>query len=154
MAFIYNGGSEPENHVRAPIDVCGQIDYLTPTGNYDIAAPAGYEITQIRTVVTQAFDGTPNLTIGDATDAAGYLTNANLALATAATASTPAVKTASGTGSANAYANGKYLTADGLVRFTWTKGTSPTTGVLKFIITMANLKKGGVPAGATTLTPL
>lgn len=153
MAFIYNGGEEPDNHLKALIVVPFQLDYASPTGTYSITVPAGYAVKEIVTVVTEVFDATtPSLTIGDGSDAAGYMDNTDIALGTAATATTPALKNSRN--SLNPYANGKYYATADTVDFAWDDGTSGTTGVLKGWIEMINVKNGGVPAGATTKTPL
>lgn len=150
--FIYNGGQEPENNVRAAIVVTGQLDYASITGTYSVPVPGGYFVDRVDTVVSEVFDGTPALTIGDGDDADGYQDNTDLALGTALSVTTPAVKLSRNAG--NPYANGKYYPTDDTIDFAWTKGTSPTTGVLKFAIHMIKVQKGGVPAGLTTKTPL
>lgn len=150
--FIYNGGQEPENNVRAPIVVAFQLDYNTPSGTYTIPVPAGYKVDQVNTVVTQAFDGTPTLKIGDGDDDDGYLDNTDIAPGTARSVTTPAEKLSRNGG--NPYANGKTYDVDDTIDLTWVKGTAPTMGVLKGCVVFIKRAKGGVPAGLTTTTPL
>ena len=80
MAFIYNGGAAPENHVKALITTAFQIDFNTPSGTYAVPVPAGYMVDDILTVVSQVCDGSPTLKIGDGDDDDGYLTSAVIAL--------------------------------------------------------------------------
>lgn len=149
MALVLPGGDAPQSFNQAKITLAFALDYTVATGSYNLPVPAGYYVEDVSTVVTTAFDGTPAITIGDSTTAAGYLTSANVALATAATASTPAVKRSSGI--ANTYQFGKrYSTADNIV-IAWTQGTSPTTGVLKGFYTLVPLPDLGVAASATAV---
>lgn len=113
--------------------VCFELDWNDASGTYKIPIEAGGIVRDVATVVTTAFDGTnPTLNISDSDSATTYyLTNANIALATAATTTSPAVKTATVTGSANGYANGKYYGAAGSVNLVWVAATAtPTAGRL------------------------
>lgn len=151
--FIYNGGQEPENNLKAAIVVPFQLDYATPSGTYTIPVPAGYKVDQVNCVTTQAFNGTtPSLKIGDGDDDDGYLDNTDLAITVARTVTVPAEKLSRN--SANPYANGKTYDVDDTIDFTWVKAADGTAGVLKGEVIMVNRKKGGVPAGTTTVTPL
>jgi hypothetical protein len=144
---------EPENFVKATIEIAGQWDFNLASGTYPLCqVPSGYVVDEVVTVVSQVFDGSPTGTIGDGDDADGYLDSTDIAPGTALTASTPALKRSRN--SSNPYANGKYYPSADSVDLVWVQGTNPTTGVMKFFITLRNLKKGGVPASLTSTTPL
>ena len=147
--LVLPGFTDPKPVGQNEITLAFGLDYSLPTGNYTLPVPAGYAVANLGTIVTTVFDGSPTLTVGDSTTAAGYLSNANVALGTAATAGTPAVKKASANG--GAYANGKlYYTADSII-LAWTKGTSPTTGVLKGWVNLVPLADLGLSTSASAV---
>lgn len=132
--------------VRCPAVLHFELDYSTPTATYTIPVKAGTFVHQVGTVVTVAFDATsPSLTIGDGDDADGFLDSTDIALGTAATATTPAIKLAEDGG--NPYANGKLYTADDTIDLVWDDGTSGTVGVLKGFILFSNVSMDGLATG-------
>lgn len=108
-----------------------QFDYTDASGTYTLGLPAG---TFVEDVVTQVqpsadFDATSvSLKIGDGDDDDGYMTNAQIALTTAATATAPVFKHSAA--QSNPYQRGKLYAADDTLDFTWVVGTGGTKGRL------------------------
>lgn len=148
MPTKFPGADEVLASIKAATIVHFQLGFDTPTGTYTIPVPAGTFVHVVGTVVSEVFDATtPTLTVGDGDDVDGYLDNTDIALGTALTVTTPAVKLAEDGG--NPYANGKYYPTADTIDFIWDDGTSGTTGQLKGFVIMSNVKLDGLDAGLT-----
>lgn len=124
-----------------------EIRYDLASGTYPIfQVPAGTFVHTVGTVVYQAMDGSPTLTIGDGDDTDGYLDSTDIAPGTAGSVTTPAIKLSEDGG--NPYANGKYYAVADTIDAVWVIGTSPTTGVLKGFITYSDVTLDGIAVAA------
>lgn len=145
MATQFGVSAEYRASVKAQTVVHFELNYDAPAGTYTIPVKAGTFVDYIATVVTTAFNATsPSLKVGDGSDDDGFGDNTDIALATAATATTPAIKLSRN--SSNPYANGKYYAADDTIDFVFDPGTSGTAGVLKGFVVMSNVKNDGLAA--------
>lgn len=133
------GGDAPQVYHQGDGVYAVSWDHTLPSGTYPlVTVPTGDECYEVQGAVTQAFDASGvAATIGDGDDVDGYLTSANIAPATAATVTTPAVK--SSRGIANPFQFGKIYATSDTVDLVWTRGTSDTTGVWKGTITIRPL---------------
>lgn len=124
---------------RNSVIACFQLDFNDPAGTYAICpVRPGQIVIDVCTNVRTAFNATsPTATIGDAATPAGYLTNANIALATAATPTTPAVKRSIAIG--GTYAAGKVYSAADTVNLTWNPGAGGTAGRLVGYVELMDL---------------
>ena len=151
MSLILQGAGDPQLFGRGVFMLAARITHDVPAGTYQIPIPAGcVPLTGMSgSVVTEAFNATsPTLTIGDGSDADGYADNTDVALATAATATTPAIKLFSGLG--QPYANGKRYAEDDTIDLAWNPGTDGTTGSIDVFIACVNLKNLGIPGGVAS----
>lgn len=143
------GGNYINTPGLVPTMLATELDYDDASGTYQVPVEAGTLVMNVWGVTVTAFNGTsPTLNISDSDSASTYyLTNSNLALATAATTTTPAVKNASVTGTANGYGNGKYYAAVGNINFVWVVATAtPTTGRFLGFVEMFNVLNSGLAA--------
>ena len=125
----------------------GYIIFSQAAATFTFTIPAGTRVKDVACVITEAFNGTsPLITIGDSNSAAGYLTSAQIAPATALSVGTPAVIQAISV--SNAYQYGKYYpTADSLL-VAWTPATAtPTTGKAIIFVELLLVTPSGIPAG-------
>ena len=146
---FFDGGDYANFPGEVPTMVAVELDYDDASATYQVPVEAGTLVINVWGVVVTAFNGTsPTLNVSDSDSATSYyLTNTNLALATALSAGTPAVKNASVTGTSNAYGNGKYYGAAGNVNFVWVKATAtPTTGRWLGFVQMYNVLNSGLAA--------
>lgn len=127
-----------------PSEVPIHINYDAPAATYPVPVKGGQLCKGTASVVRVAFDATtPTLTIGDGHDVDGYADNTDLALATALSDTTPAVKLS--INSSNPYANGKYYPADDTIDYVWSPGTGGTTGrFLSWVQYGMNVKDVGI----------
>lgn len=121
-----------------------ELVYTDGSATYTVPVKAGMFVHEVGVVVTQDFDGSPALVIGDGTDDDGYMDSADIALGTAATGAVPAVKLSRNSG--NPYANGKYYAVDDTIDFKFTAGTAPTKGKLKGFVIMSSVRNAGIDA--------
>jgi len=140
------GNQEVRPTGRNSVIVSFQLDFNDPAGTY-VVCPVrpNQAVVDAATCVRTAFNATsPSCTLGDSNASAGYLANADVALATAATASVPAVKRIGVSG--EAYANGKVYAAADNVTLTWAPGTSGTAGKLVGWVELVDLSLDSVEA--------
>lgn len=136
----FPGFTEPALYGRGVIQQSFEITYNSAAQTFSVPVPAGSLVFDVAVVVTTAFNATtPTLTVGDGSDPDGYLDDTDIGLATAATATTPAVKLARN--SSNPYANGKYYAEADTIDFVFDPGTldASPTGKLKGTVLMVNL---------------
>ena len=121
---------------RTAAGVWCELTYADPAATYTLPVKAGQGVRASSfSVVKTAFDASPTCTVGDGSDVDGYQDNSDIALGTAATATTPAVKLFSASG--NPYANGKVYTSDDTVDFIWDPNTA-TAGVVRFYVALTS----------------
>lgn len=121
---------------RTPSGVWCELTYADPAATYTLPVKAGQAVKASSfSVVKTAFDASPTLTVGDGSDVDGYQDNSDIALGTAATVTTPAVKLFSASG--NPYANGKLYLVDDTVDFIWNPDTA-TAGVVRFYVELTS----------------
>lgn len=141
----FPGTSEVRASVKAPTRVHFEIAYTDNGATYTVPVKAGMFVDKVVTVVKTAFNATsPSLIVGDGDNTSGFLANSDVALATAATGSTPAIKDSSKL--SNAFAAGKYYAADDTIDFTFAPGTGGTAGVLKGFVQLSSVRNDGVDA--------
>ena len=128
--------------VPLPVYTCTHVELVVgdAAGTYTVPAPAGTRVAGGGTVVAIVFDGSPTLTIGDGDDVDGYLDNTDIALTTALTVTTPAVKLFEDGG--NPYANGKYYPTADTVDYIWDPAAA-TTGRLIGWVDHINVREAG-----------
>ena len=137
--------SEVRASVKAQTTVHFELTYSDNLATYTVPVKAGMFVHSVGVVVKTAFNATsPALKVGDGDDDDGYLDNTDVALATAATATVPAVKLSRNSG--NPYANGKYYAADDTIDFVFDPGTTGTTGLLKGFVVLSSVKNDGLSA--------
>lgn len=145
-AFKTNIADPQVNH-RGEFTQVAEILYSFATDTYYFDIPAGTLVTEVFSVVTEACDGSPTVTVGDGDDVDGYLTSAIIAPGTALSVTAPAVKHSYSATSATAYQFGKYYPTADTLDYVWTKGTSPTTGKIVTGYKGIRVDRFGVPAG-------
>jgi hypothetical protein len=121
---------------RTASGVWCELTYEDPAATYTLPIKAGQGVRSTSfSVVKTAFNDSPTLTIGDGSDVDGFQDNSDIALGTAATATTPAVKLFSASG--NPYANGKVYLVDDTVDFIWNPAAA-TAGVVRFYVELTS----------------
>jgi hypothetical protein len=131
---------------RTPTVVHFSIDSNDGTATYTIPVKAGTFVHAVCTFVSEAFTtggANASLAIGDGSSAAGYLATTDTVLQTIDTA----VTTSAAGG--EAYAGGKYYSADDTIDFAFTAAASAATAgkVVGFVV-MSSVRLDGIPAAA------
>ena len=129
----FPGTAEIRVTARTASGVWVELLVTDPAGTYTLPVKAGQMVltTQSGSVVATVFDGSPTLTVGDGSDVDGYQDNTDIALGTAATATTPAVKLFSN--SSNPYANGKLYLANDTIDWIWDPAAATTGRYLCYV---------------------
>lgn len=140
----FPGVGEIRVDARGRTQVFFELNYDDASGTYTIPVKKGTFVHEVATVVQTACDGTPTLKVGDGDDDDGFLVSTDIAPATAATVTTPAIKAS--TAIANPYRYGKYYSVEDTIDFIWVKGTSPTAGKIKGYVVMSNVYNDGLTA--------
>lgn len=139
----FPGASELAAALRTDGVVHFRLDYSDPKATYTIPVKKGYIVKEVATNVITAFNATsPSLAVQDGDASNGYLQNSDVALGTAATGSTPAVKNS--TAIANAFQHGKTYQADDTIDFVFDPGTGGTAGELVGYVRFSNLYNDGI----------
>ena len=121
---------------RTAAGVWCELTYADPAATYTLPVKAGQGVRASSfSVVKTAFDGSPTCKVGDGFDDDGFLDNTDIALATAASSTVPALKLFSASG--NPYANGKVYTSEDTVDFIWDPSTA-TAGVVRFYVELTS----------------
>ena len=147
MATAKTNIADPRGERHEILQVC-EILMNFATGIYSLDVPAGTLVTEVFSVITEAFDGTsPLITVGDGDDIDGFFTSALIAPATALSVTAPAVKHTYIAASAPAYTFGKYYPTADTIDITYTQSSAPTTGKAIIGYKGIRIEKFGVPAG-------
>lgn len=130
-------------------------------GTYTLTVPKGCRVTDVVVWVGEAFNGTaPTIKIGDGDDDDGYFTSANIAPATAATVTAPAIRHSSNGAVTNAnttaaaFLGGKYYPDGDTIDVIYAFTTQGTTGKLFINVYGLIQPRMGVPAGITNAAVL